>query len=237
VKQLYPRGGPGSIEGMEGNQFKVRFAVKSDDTSRTGQSLSGDYTLAASQITRFGDTWKVTGAVRWNQFPTGVVDEKTTASIQLENYVAENRALPPGAQSPEIEFVRLDNGKTMKLSDLRSKVVVLDFWATWCGPCQEPMADLQTLRRTYPDWKDKVAIVPISIDDSVQVLRNHLDKRGWTNTFNVWAGEGGWKSSPVKTFRVSGVPTTYIIDVQGKIVRSGHPAMMRIGDEVNALLK
>jgi len=78
--------------------------------------------------------------------------------------------------------------------------------------------------------------VPISIDDTMKVLRTHLDKRGWTNTFNVWAGDGGWHCAPAKIFRVRGVPTTYIIDQQGRISRGGRPASMRIATEVDRLL-
>ena len=87
------------------------------------------------------------------------------------------------------------------------------------------------------DWGDQVAIVPLSIDDTLDIVRQHVNKRGWTNTFNVWAGDGGWRSAPAKAFRVSGVPTTYIIDAQGKIVRAGHPAAMTIDEIVDAMLK
>jgi hypothetical protein len=98
------------------------------------------------------------------------------------------------------------------------------------------MADLQKLRQAHSDWGDKVAVVPLSIDDTLDIVRHHVNKRGWTNTFNVWAGDGGWGSAPAKAFRVSGVPTTYLIDAQGKIVVAGHPAALPIEEKVEAAL-
>ncbi len=236
IDQLQPTGAAGSLDGLMGNQFKLKLAAKTDAKSKTGASLSGDYILAVKQVMRFGDDWKVEENVRWDQVPAGVLDEKAAAAMELENYVAEHGSLPPASAAPEIEFTALNGEKKMKLSDLRGKVVVLDFWATWCGPCQGPMADLQRLPQAHSDWGDKVAIVPLSIDDTLDIVRKHVNKRGWTNTFNVWAGDGGWKSAPAKAFRVSGVPTTYIIDTQGKIVQAGHPAAMRIDEKVEAVL-
>lgn len=98
------------------------------------------------------------------------------------------------------------------------------------------MAKLQTLRQDHAGWRGQVAIVPLSIDDTIAIVQQHVDKRGWTNTFNVWAGAGGWDSKPATTFHVRGVPTTYIIDSSGKVVTAGHPAAMNIAEEVDTLL-
>ncbi|MGA2659731.1 MAG: TlpA disulfide reductase family protein [Verrucomicrobiota bacterium] len=155
----------------------------------------------------------------------------------MDAYVAEHGTLPPGTDAPDIEFVRLDNDRKMNLRDLRGTVVVLDFWATSCGPCQQPLARLQTLRQQHPDWKDRVAIVPLSIDDTIAAVRDHLERRQWTNTFNVWSGEGGWNSTPAQTFHVTGVPVTYIIDGGGRIIKAGHPMALDISGEVETLLK
>jgi hypothetical protein len=64
-----------------------------------------------------------------------------------------------------------------------------------------------------------------------------VDQHGWTNTINVWAGEGGWHSVPAKTFYVTGVPTSYIIDAQGRVVWAGLPVGVDFGRMVDDLLK
>jgi hypothetical protein len=99
------------------------------------------------------------------------------------------------------------------------------------------MAELQTLKKEHPEWQDRVQLIALSIDDGLREVRAHLAKRGWTNSFNAWAGPGGWMSAPAKQFRLRMVPTCYVIDAQGDIAWAGHPMGPSITNAVAGLLR
>jgi thiol-disulfide isomerase/thioredoxin len=130
----------------------------------------------------------------------------------------------------------MDNEQRLRLADLRGKVVVLDFWGVGCASCQEPLQKMQNYHEQNPAWKGRVELVPISIDGSLKAASEHLAKRGWTNTFNVWA-PGGQDSTPVKAFRVTAIPVCYIIGTNGVIAAANYTFAMDIPEIVNGLLK
>ncbi len=219
----YMRGGYGSVDGITSESLHFTISVKSNQKSKAGHPIEGDYTFAIQRGQRSPTRWTIEDKIRWEKFPDGLLGEKGLADLAFENYVSEHGALPPGTSVPDVQLVRLDNDSKVKLSDFRGQVVVLEWWATWCGPCQGPMAEMQTLPVQHPEWKDRVKNIALSINDEPREAHDHLIKRGWTNTFNLWAGPGGWMSDASKQFRLHGVPTCYVIDAQGKVVLGGSP--------------
>jgi thiol-disulfide isomerase/thioredoxin len=147
-------------------------------------------------------------------------------------------ALAPkaGSAAPDVPMIHIGSDKKSKLSDLRGKIVVLDFWASWCGPCQAPMAKMQTYREKHPEWGDEVVLIALSIDDTQDAAAKHLKAKGWDKTTNTWAGDGGFDAAAPKAFGIRGIPRAFVIAPDGKIAAEGHPAAMDIPKLVGDLL-
>ena len=116
-----------------------------------------------------------------------------------------------GASEPDIAFTGPD-GKPMKLADLKGQVVVVNFWATWCGPCKEEMPSLAKLAKDYADRGVKV--VPISVDrlQDGAAARDFLRTHGGLGFYN----DPEYRVVFGLTPRPDGIPTTVIYDKAGK---------------------
>ena len=113
-----------------------------------------------------------------------------------------------GKQAPDFSLQSLD-GKAYKLSDLKGKIVLIDFWATWCGPCREELPIIEKLHR---EFKDKnLVVLGISNED-----RDTIEKFLKNNplTFPILLDE---KGKVAKSYRVVAIPRLLLIDKTGKI--------------------
>jgi thiol-disulfide isomerase/thioredoxin len=129
----------------------------------------------------------------------------------------DGKALPVGAAAPDVRWVRLSDNKPERLSDFKGKIVVLVFWATWCPPCRESMAELQTYAEKHPEWKDKVVLLTASVDEKKEDAAERLRVKGWDKTRNVWV-----EPEAIKAYHVNGIPMVYVITPEQKVAAAGH---------------
>ena len=149
--------------------------------------------------------------------------ESPTIKKLNETYIKQkeerykNDPLAPGKLAPDFEEKLTDGETTMKLSDLKGKVVLLDFWASWCGPCRR---ENPTVVRLYEKYKDDgFTVMSVSLD---KVKANWLaaiekDKLAWPNHVSDL---NYWQSKAAKLYGVRGIPFTVLIDKEGKIIQT-----------------
>lgn len=114
-----------------------------------------------------------------------------------------------GAQAPAIDIPTL-SGQSFESGNTQAQLVVLNFWATWCGPCRAEMADLQAF---HADYGNRVQIVGINAGEPPGQVTAWVSELGLT--FDITIDYDGQIN---EQFRVRGLPTTYVIDSKGFIV-------------------
>ncbi len=123
------------------------------------------------------------------------------------------KSLAEGTPFPDFEEKGLD-GKPLSIANYKGKVVLVDFWATWCGPC---IAELPNVMKAYESHHAKgFEIIGISLDQDEKKLKTFIEdkKMTWPQFFD---GKG-WGNKLAGKYGVNSIPATYLLDGEGKII-------------------
>lgn len=126
--------------------------------------------------------------------------------------------LSPGKPVPDFKALLLESGKEVTNQSMAGKFFLVDFWASWCGGCQDELAVLHRLYQQYHN--SNFEILSLSLDKSLADLKKFRDEKWKLPWLNVFL-EGGFTNQIVKDFEINQLPTMILVGPDGKIVAAG----------------
>jgi peroxiredoxin len=208
-------------EAMSKNDAEAIKKIQADAMTLEGQQV----VRVKEMIGSMGDSFATLAAVGLlnpkDDFPfidalISKLDENypgTSAIMQMKQQLDELRALSIGQIAPDIQLPNPE-GTPTKLSDLRGKYVLVDFWAAWCKPCR---LENPNVVRLYAQYKNKgFEVFGVSLDrtreDWVKAIAD--DKLTWTHVSDLLY----FNSAAAELYQIQAIPATYLIDPDGKII-------------------
>lgn len=210
------------------NYFKYQYELAEEIFA--GQSLEhmlASITVMALSRTGFEDAEEI-----YNNY-ISIASPGANKEVVKKQYELVLNLLP-GNPAPDFTFAGLD-GDLVSLSDFAGKVVYLDFWASWCGPCIREIPFAKELKERMKEQENLVFLY-VSVDDKEEAWRNAIENHGMEG---VHIHAGGWDNLATKAYNVSGIPTYYVIGRDGNIFdnRPPRPSNEKIDDVLLEALK
>lgn len=192
-------------------QYSQRVAKKVKENSNSFASI-----MAIQQLRpeTYLDIYKLLDKGLTEKYPDNKDIKSFHAMVQqTEMMVQRTQAIKVGAEAPEL-ILPMPNDKDLALSSLRGKVVLIDFWASWCAPCRK---ELPNVKRCYEKYKSKgFEILGVSLDKERDAWLEAISKEGltWPQVSDLKF----WQSEAVQVYAVQSIPYTVLVDREGKII-------------------
>ncbi len=136
-----------------------------------------------------------------------------TAAADLQNELNRTRSFEIGGLAPDFTQ-KTPSGKDLSLSDLRGKVLLVDFWASWCGPCRRENPNVVKLYNQYKDKGFEILGVSLDRDYDSWVRAIEADQLTWPQVSDLQY----WNNAVAQTYGVRAIPHTILLDAEGRII-------------------
>lgn len=221
--RIVAQGAPITFAIQDETKLEKTSTLAPDDLENLKKDVGMAIPIAAKlrtlQVGAGGDAMKTVGdqiGKYLGEFPKGefafVFDGLQEQINSVVQRTANQEKIKEGAEAPDFSGTTIDD-KPIKLSDYKGKVVLIDFWATWCGPC---LMELPNIKKLYEANKDKgFEIIGVSADEDVADLKKLVEQENlqWPQIFD--GGDDGGKIQEI--YGVMKYPTTVLVDKEGKI--------------------
>jgi thiol-disulfide isomerase/thioredoxin len=192
-----------------GDQIISVAEVDREPVSVKGKSLAEVVSLIRGEK---GTTVRLTVVPRGKMKDEICVVSLVRGSVKILDTIGDGKLLEPGTEVPAFEYVRLDRDGKGRIRDHVGKIVVLDFWASWCAPCLQSLDKSQALLEKHPEWRGKVEFITVSVDDQRDDAVKVFEQRKWSGMTVVWAGPG-----VMRPYHLNTLPTVYLVSPDGRV--------------------
>ncbi len=136
--------------------------------------------------------------------------------VKLKEMLAEKKKTAIGVEAPDFTMNNTED-KPVQLSSLRGKIVLLDFWASWCGPCRQENPNVVKLYQKYHDKGFEILGVSLdkTKDDWLKAIKD--DNLSWIHVSDLQY----WQNSAARQYGVNAIPQSFLLDKDGKIIGKG----------------
>lgn len=193
--------------------FSYTIQIQRDWSFRIEDVVPGNYTLVSSFT--FDQNSGITTSLRHEFSVADVPGGWTAEPLKLDDLRADIQKQLVGGELAKAFDVPMLGGGRVRLADYRGKVVLLDFWATWCGPCRAETPKLKELHKTFSQ-ESRFAFISLSLDKGAATASEYVTKQAmnWTHGFL-----GDWSKTGIpEDYGVRGIPTLILIGPDGTVL-------------------